>query len=79
MDPLTGVIIGTLLLIVIGGVWGLTVISSLMKRRSPDLSAFPDLARLGELQDDVRQLEARLAARGRNTVARAQGSRACSA
>lgn len=60
MDPVTAALIGILILLVIGGVWGYTIISGLMQRRLRESDAAPGKAELEELRVDHFQLEARL-------------------
>lgn len=59
MDPVTAALIAGLLLIVIGGVWGYTIISGIMQRRlnSADRGSMDDFL---ALRDDYAQLEGRL-------------------
>lgn len=61
MDPITAALIGILLLIVIGGVWGLTIISGIMERRLREAEGRGvDAAQLDALRTDYAQLEGRL-------------------
>ncbi len=59
MDPLTAALIGILLLVGIGGVWGTLILRSFLAKRSPELGALEDSKRLEAVLDDHRQLEAR--------------------
>jgi hypothetical protein len=60
MDPLTAALIGILILIVIGGVWGYTIISGLMQRRLAEAAGGVGQAQLKDLRADHAQLESRL-------------------
>lgn len=58
MDPLTGVILAVLILLVTVGVWGHAVIRGRMERKT--LEAGGGGADLAALRDDYAQLEGRL-------------------
>ena len=61
MDPIVmAAALGILILLVIGGVWGHTIISGLMQRRLLDGEAGTGKADLEALRTDYAQLEARL-------------------
>ena len=60
MEPLTAGLIGIILIITIGGVWGTVILRGLMERRTLELRSGPDDGRLEELLEGYRQVEARL-------------------
>jgi hypothetical protein len=60
MDLLIPLSIVIILMVAIGGVWGWTIISELMKARTLKLQTPPGDPRIGELLEDFRLLEARL-------------------
>lgn len=61
MEPITAALIGMLILLVIGGVWGYTIIRGLMQRRVDAGPGADDVARRDALRADYELLEARLA------------------
>jgi len=60
MDLMIPLSIVVILVVVIGGVWGWTIISELMKARTLRLQTPPVDPRMGELLEDYRRLEGRL-------------------
>jgi hypothetical protein len=61
MDPIIGAaLIGILLMIVIGGVWGYTIISGIMQRRLLEADGGAHRGLLEDLRTDYQQLEGRL-------------------
>lgn len=61
MDPIiVGTVLGILIILVIGGVWGHTVISGFMQRRLQKADGGANAAELEALRADYAQLEARL-------------------
>lgn len=60
MDPVTAAVVGILLMIVIGGVWGYAIISGLMKRRLMQSEGEVSATLLEDLRADYAQLEGRL-------------------
>lgn len=59
MDPVTAVLIGMLMLLGGGVVWGTILLRAWLERRAPQVGG-ADTARLAEMADDYRQLEGRL-------------------
>ncbi len=60
MDPLTGVILAALIILVTGGVWGWTLISGMTQRRVAEASRRAEMEALAPVKAELEQLEARL-------------------
>lgn len=60
MDSMVFITIVVVTVLVIGGAWGLAIISGLMKRRAIKLESRADDPRIRELQEGHRLLEAQL-------------------